>query len=556
MGAQHHEDLMASQPKITRVESFQTHPSRYRHWNLSIDGPVATLALDIDEGNGLRPDDYELKQNSYDLGVDIELADAVERIRFEHPGVRSVVLTSNQDRIFCAGANIKMLATSTHGFKVNFCRYTNETRCGLEDASARSGIRFLAACNGTAAGGGYELALAADEIILIDDGSSVVSLPEVPLLGVLPGTGGLTRMVDKRGVRRDVADVFCTKAEGFRARDAVKHRIIDGSFPRSKWEAGVKATAQKLAESGSVRTGPGIELTEITRPYKWVTVEHSDDQRVATLTIRSPDAAPPADTDALRSEGDSTWSIAAFRELEDALLHLRFTHDLVGLILLKTRGDGASVIAHEEALQSIAADGDWLAREVQLLQARILRRLDNTAKSMFAIIDPGSCFAGILFEMTLAADRSYMLEDEDGEVTVQITASSAGRFPMSTGITRLGARFVGTPDDIGAALATDGPLDAPTALDLGLVTLAPDDIDWDDEIRIAIEERISLSPDALTGMEQNLRFVGAETCDSKIFGRLSAWQNWIFQRPNAVGDEGALTLYGHPTRPRFDWRRT
>jgi benzoyl-CoA-dihydrodiol lyase len=547
---------MASQPKITHVESFQTHPSRYRHWKLSFDGPIATLALDIQEGNGLRPDDYELKQNSYDLGVDIELSDAVERVRFEHPEVKAVVLTSAQDRIFCAGANIKMLATSTHGFKVNFCRYTNETRCGLEDASENSGIRFLAACNGTAAGGGYELALAADEILLIDDGSSVVSLPEVPLLGVLPGTGGLTRMVDKRGVRRDISDVFCTKAEGFRARDAVKYRIIDGSYPRSKWEDGVRETAARLATTATERSGEGIELTEVTQPYQWVEVEHDDDVRVATITVKSPDGAAPSSGNALRAEGASTWSMAAFRELEDALLHLRFTYDTIGLILLKTQGDAEAVLAHDKAIESLAASGDWLAREIQLYQARVLRRVDNTAKSLFAIIEPGSCFAGILFELTLAADRSYMLEDEDGEVTVRITDASAGRFPMSTGMTRLGARFVGTPDDVAAALATDEALDAPSAFDLGLVTLAPDDIDWEDEIRIAIEERVSLSPDALTGMEQNLRFVGTENCDSKIFGRLSAWQNWIFQRPNAVGDEGALTLYGHPTRPRFDWRRT
>ncbi|MEZ4316706.1 MAG: 2,3-epoxybenzoyl-CoA dihydrolase [Myxococcota bacterium] len=547
---------MASQPKITHVESFQTHPSRYRHWHLSFDGAVATLALDIQEANGLREGDYELKQNSYDLGVDIELSDAVERIRFEHPEVKAVVLTSAQDRIFCAGANIRMLATSTHGFKVNFCRYTNETRCGLEDASANSGIRFLAACNGTAAGGGYELALAADRIVLVDDGSSVVSLPEVPLLGVLPGTGGLTRMVDKRGVRRDVADVFCTKAEGFRARDAVKYRIIDGSFPRSKWDDGVKQTAAELVGTASERSGAGIVLTEVTRPYRWVDFELDEDGRVATLTVKGPEGAPPTTGDALRAEGAGTWSLAAFRELEDALLHLRFTHDTVGLVLLKTQGSGADVIAHDDALEALVSGGDWLAREIQLYQARVLRRLDNTAKSMFAIIEPGSCFSGILFEMTLAADRSYMLEDEDGEVVVQVTAASAGRFPMSTGITRMAARFVGTPDAIAEALDTTGPIAAPEAFDLGLVTLAPDDIDWEDEVRIAIEERVSLSPDALTGMEQNLRFVGAETCDSKIFGRLSAWQNWIFQRPNAVGDEGALTLYGHPTRPRFDWRRT
>jgi benzoyl-CoA-dihydrodiol lyase len=547
---------MASQPKITHVESFQTHPDRYRHWSLSFDGPVATLALDIQEGNGLRPDDYELKQNSYDLGVDIELADAIERLRFEHPEVRSVVITSNQERIFCAGANIKMLATSTHGFKVNFCRFTNETRCGIEDASAHTGLRFIAACNGTAAGGGYELALAADQILLIDDGSSVVSLPEVPLLGVLPGTGGLTRLVDKRGVRRDVADVFCTKAEGFRSRDALKSGLIDGAFPRSKWEAGVAGVASELAEAAPEREGAGIVLHEITRPYTWVTVEHDEDGRVATLTVKAPDGAAPTTSEALREAGAHTWALQAWRELDDALLHLRFSHDTTGLVLLKTAGDAARVLEHDAALSALVDQGDWLAREIQLFQARVLRRVDNTAKSIFAIIDEGTCFVGTFFELTLAADRSYMLEDEDGAVTVQVTAMSDGRFPMSTGLSRLQARFIGSPESVAAALASDGPVDAPDAYDLGIVTLAPDDIDWEDEIRIAVEERVSLSPDALTGMEQNLRFVGSETCDSKIFGRLSAWQNWIFQRPNAVGDEGALTLYGHPTRPKFDWRRT
>lgn len=547
---------MGSEPRITKVESFSTHPDRYKHWKLSFDGAIATLALDIQEGNGLRPDDYELKQNSYDLGVDIELSDAVERIRFDHPEVRTVVLTSAQDRIFCAGANIKMLATSTHGFKVNFCRYTNETRCGLEDASENSGIRFLAALNGTAAGGGYELALAADQIALIDDGSSVVSLPEVPLLGVLPGTGGLTRLVDKRAIRRDVADLFCTKAEGFRVRDAKRYHLIDHSFPRSRWAEGVRRVAEALAETGSVREGPGIELTPLPSPYRWVEVEHAEGGRLVTLTVRAPDSAPPTTPDALRAEGAGTWAMAAFRELEDVLLHLRFTFDEVGLILLQTRGDAEQVLAHDQALADLAEQGDWLAREMELYRARVLRRLDNTAKSMFAILDPGSCFVGSLYEMTLAADRSYMLEDEDGEVTLQLTDASRGRYPMSTGISRLRARFLNDDSAFQKAMETDEAIDGPEAFDLGLVTLAPDDLDWEDEIRIAVEERLSLSPDALTGMEQNLRFAGAETCDSKIFGRLSAWQNWIFQRPNAVGDEGALTLYGHPTRPRFDFKRT
>ncbi len=552
---------MASDVTHQPVPSFHAHPDHYKHWSLGVDGAVATLTLDIVEENGLRPG-YELKQNSYDLGVDIELNDAVERLRFEHPEVRTVVFTSAQPKVFCAGANIRMLASSTHGFKVNFCRYTNETRCALEDASEHSGLKSIAALNGTAAGGGYELALACDEIWLIDDGSSVVSLPEVPLLGVLPGTGGLTRLVDKRRVRRDLADVFCTKAEGFRSRDALQHRLIDGAFPRSKWADGIANRAAELSDRAPAST-EGIPLTEVTstvsedglqRDYRHVTLSFDADQRLATLTVRGPDDVAPASLAALRAQGADTWSMQAFREVENALFHLRFNHPTIGLILLKTAGDPTAVMAHDAVI--LDNQDDWLAREIRLLQARIFRRLDNTARSMFAIVDQGSCFAGSLFELTLAADRSYMLEDEDGQVTVQISAASAGAYPMSTGITRLHARFSGTPEQVDVALGTQTPLDAPAALDLGLVTWAPDDIDWDDEIRIAIEERASLSPDALTGMEQNLRFVGAETCDSKIFGRLSAWQNWIFQRPNAVGSEGALTLYGHPTRPSFDWKRT
>ena len=552
---------MGTHEQITTVASFQTHPSRYKHWTLAIEGAVATMTMDVKEENGLR-DDYELKQNSYDLGVDIELNDAIERLRFEHPEVRTVVFTSGQPKVFCAGANIRMLASSTHAFKVNFCRYTNETRCALEDASQHSGLKSIAACNGTAAGGGYELALACDEIYLIDDGSSAVSLPEVPLLGVLPGTGGLTRLVDKRPVRRDVADLFCTKAEGFRSREALKYKLVDGTFPRSKWEAGIAARAAEMA-ARPARAAKGIELAPVlsevgddgSRTYTHVSMALDPDQRVASITVSGPTSAPPADAAALEAEGAATWSMAAFRELEDALFHLRFTHDTYGLILLRTRGDAAQVLAHDQALASMGEN--WLANEIRLLQARILRRVDNTARSFFAIVDPGSCFAGSLLELALAADRSYMLEDEDGEVTITVGGAQDGRFPMSTGLSRLQARFVQEPEAVTAALETRGAAqDAVAAFDLGLVTVAPDDIDWDDEIRIAIEERASLSPDALTGMEQNLRFVGRETCDSKIFGRLSAWQNWIFQRPNAVGDDGALTLYGHPTRPQFDFRRT
>jgi benzoyl-CoA-dihydrodiol lyase len=553
---------MGSHAVFQAVETFQTHPDAYRHWKLAVDGAIATLTLSVEELGGLRSGDYELKQNSYDLGVDIELADAVERVRFEHPAVNTVVVTSDYPKVFCAGANIKMLATSTHAFKVNFCRYTNETRCGLEDATENSGIRFIAALNGTAAGGGYELALACTEIYLIDDGSSVVSLPEVPLLGVLPGTGGLTRLVDKRMVRRDVADLFCTKAEGFRARDAVKYTLVDAAFPRSKWDAKITEVANASADRDRRGEG-GISLSRIesvvsedglTRTYTHVELVLSPKDRLATITISAPEEPAPATAEALHSAGSNTWSLQVYREFDNALLHLRFNHAELGLIVLYTRGDAAAVLAHDAALEAL--DTDWLAHEIRLFQARTLRRVDNTARSIFTVIDEGSCFVGSLFELVLAADRSFMLEDEDGEVTIQVTAASAGHLPMSTGITRLKARFIGDSTQVETALGTDGPLDAPDAFDLGLVTLAPDDIDWEDEIRIAIEERVSLSPDALTGMEQNLRFVGAENCNSKIFGRLSAWQNWIFQRPNAVGDEGALTLYGHPTRPRFDWDRT
>ncbi|MFT4624012.1 MAG: benzoyl-CoA-dihydrodiol lyase [Myxococcota bacterium] len=554
---------MGTQETITRVESFQTDPSRYRHYHLSIDGAVATLALDVQEENGLRQGDYLLKQNSYDLGVDIELADAVRRLRFEHPEVRTVVVTSAQPRVFCAGANIIMLASSTHGFKVNFCKFTNETRLTLEEASENSGLRTIAALNGTAAGGGYELALACQEILLIDDGSSVVSLPEVPLLGVLPGTGGLTRLVDKRQVRRDVADLFCTKAEGFRARDAKRHFLIDGSFPKSRWEAGVAAIAAERAAESPARAEAGISLADVAvevsedglvRTYRSVSVSIDPEQRVAHLTMAAPDAPAPADAAALRAEGCDTWAIRAWRELDDALLHLRFNHPTIGLVLLRTSGDPEAVKAHDAVI--LDNEGDWLVDEVRWLQARVLRRLDNTSRSVFAIIDQGTCFVGSLLELALAADRSYMLEDDDGEVTIEVTGASAGSFPTWLGGPRLGERFRRTPELAAAALAAGEPVDAPTALEMGLVTLAPDDIDWDDELRIAIEERVSLSPDALTGMEQNLRCVGSEGWPSKVFGRLSAWQNWIFQRPNAVGDDGALTLYGHPTRPQFDWRRT
>ena len=536
--------------------SFETHPDRYIHWDLEFEGAVATLTMHIKEDHPMWDGLYDLKLNSYDLAVDIELHDAVNRLRFEHPEVRCVLVTGAYDKIFCAGANIRFLGSSPHAFKVNFCKYTNETRVGIEDATQHSGQVYVAALNGTASGGGYELALACEEIYLIDDGNAAVSLPEVPLLGVLPGTGGLTRLTDKRRIRRDINDIFCTKAEGFRARDAKKYNFIDGSFPRSRWHEGIAARAQEIvAEQASKfpnRKGEGVALPALTRTetdegWSYPSVEVAIDGRVANVLLRGPDSAPERSAD--------TWSLRAFRELEDALLRLRINHLEVGLINLRTEGDAAQVLAHEAFILD-GCESDWFLMEVRHFQAQCLRRLDNMAKSVFAIIEPGHCFVGILFELTLSGDRSYMLLDDDLENTVQLSRANAGLFPMASGLSRLVARFPGDADAPGTALAHEGPIDAEVAEELGLVSAAPDDIDWEDEIRIAIEERISLSPDALTGMEQNLRFGGIETCETKIYGRLSAWQNWIFQRPNAVGKTGALTLYGHPERPVFDFRRT
>ena len=535
--------------------NFQTHPSQYKHWRVSYDGAVATVHMNVQQDKPMWDGLYELKQNSYDLSVDIELNDIQQRLRFEHPEVRCVVVTGgNPDspKVFCAGANIRMLGNAPHAFKVNFCKYTNETRCNIEDASRHSGQRWIAALNGTAAGGGYELALACEDIYLIDDGNAAVSLPEVPLLGVLPGTGGLTRLSDKRKVRPDVSDLFCTKAEGFRARDAKKYRLIDGSFPRSRWEAGIAGVAQTVADGIPARQGDAIELPTISSQdadgsweYKFVTVTVSG--RLATLTFRGPDAAPERSAD--------TWSLRAFRELEDALLRLRVNHLDVGLILLKSAGDREAVLAHEAWLNN-GRDSDWLLNEMYRFQLRTLQRLDNMAKSTFAIIEPGHCFVGLLYEMVLSADRSYMLLDEDEENSIALSGANQGAYPMASGLSRLQVRFLGEPDALNAAISLTDAVVAEDAEEMGLVTAAPDDIDWEDEIRIAVEERLSLSPDALTGMEQNLRFGGAESCETKIYGRLTAWQNWIFQRPNAVGERGALTMYGHPERPVFDFRRT
>lgn len=536
--------------------SFETHPDKYVHWDFEIEGSIATLTMHIKEDHPMWAGLYDLKLNSYDLAVDIELHDAVNRLRFEHPEVRCVVVTGAYDKIFCAGANIRFLGNAPHAFKVNFCKYTNETRCGIEDATEQSGLVFIAALNGTASGGGYELALACEEIYLIDDGNAAVALPEVPLLGVLPGTGGLTRLTDKRKIRRDMSDVFCTKAEGFRARDAKKYNFVDGAFPRSKWQDGIANRANEIVEEQSAkfpnRVGPGVVLpplhrTETDHGWSYTSVDVSIDDRVANLLLRAPTTNPERSAE--------TWSLRAFRELEDALLRLRINHLEVGLINLRTEGDSASVLEHEAFILD-GAESDWFLAEIKHFQHQCLRRLDNMAKSTFALIETGHCFVGTLFELALSADRIYMFLDDDGENSIELTRANAGMFNMANGMSRLEARYPGEPNAPAEALAEDGPIDAETADDLGLVTAALDDIDWEDEVRIAIEERVSLSPDALTGMEQNLRFGGAETCETKIYGRLSAWQNWIFQRPNAVGDRGALTLYGHPERPVFDFRRT
>jgi benzoyl-CoA-dihydrodiol lyase len=541
--------------------SFTTSPDRYRHWQLAFDGPVATLAMDVREDAGLSPD-YKLKLNSYDLGVDIELADAIQRIRFEHPEVHAVVVTSLKERIFCAGANIFMLRGSSHAWKVNFCKFTNETRLAMEDASAHSGLKFLAALNGICAGGGYELALACDEIILVDDGNSAVSLPETPLLGVLPGTGGLTRVVDKRKVRRDLADVFGTVAEGVKGKRAVEWRLVDAVYPTSQFKQGVAARAQELAAtSDRPSAGPGITLTPLapdvtdTRvEYSAVTLEIDRDKRVATLTVTGPEPGQSDSTEAIQALGDRFWPLRAFRELDDVLLRLRIREPLIGTVVVKTRGDQDAMIEMDELL--FANQDHWLVREIIHFVKRTLKRMDLTSRSFFALIEPGSCFAGTLFELALAADRSYMLDDPDEGNTIALSKMNSGVLKMSNGLSRLETRFLGEPERVAKVLAHEGPFDPQAALEAGLVSFAPDELDWDDEVRLAIESRASLSPDALTGMEANLRFAGPETMETKIFGRLTAWQNWIFIRPNAVGAKGALTAYGSQSRPEFDFNRT
>jgi benzoyl-CoA-dihydrodiol lyase len=545
---------------------FRTEPGRYRHWTLTVDGPVATLAMDVREDGGLRPG-YELKLNSYDLGVDIELYDAVQRLRFEHPGVGAVIITSGKERIFCAGANIRMLGQSTHGFKVNFCKFTNETRNGIEEASAESRQVYLAAVNGPCAGGGYELALATDYILMVDDGNTSVALPEVPLLAVLPGTGGLTRLVDKRRVRRDRADVFCTLEEGIKGQRAVDWGLVDEIVPRSQLETTVRERARELAARTDRPAGArGLSLTPLARAidgdrveYRHVRCAIDRARGVAEIQVSGPDTPPPAEPAGIHAVGADFWPLAVARELDDLILHLRTNEEEIGLWLLRTEGSADLVEAHDRFLAD--RGGDWLVREIRLFLRRVLKRLDVSARSLFALVEPGSCFTGTLLELALAADRSYMLEgtrpgDGAPPATVRLTAMNFGAYPMANGLSRLASRFLGQPghvDDLKGRMGAD--LDAAAAARAGLVTLTPDDIDWDDEVRVAIEERAAFSPDALTGMEASLRFAGPETLETKIFARLSAWQNWIFQRPNAVGPHGALQVYGTGQRSEFDRRR-
>jgi benzoyl-CoA-dihydrodiol lyase len=544
---------------MDRVD-YQTEPSRYKHWKLRFDGPTATLLADFDENAGLRPG-YKLKLNSYDLGVDIELHDAVNRIRFERPEVRTVVIMSARERVFCSGANIFMLGLSSHAWKVNFCKFTNETRNGLEDSSRHEGLKFLAAVNGSCAGGGYELALACDEIILIDDRSSAVSLPEVPLLGVLPGTGGLTRLTDKRHVRHDLADVFCTTSEGVRGERAVAWRLVDAIAKPAQFEAKVKERALALAAtSDRPSSAKGIALTPIERTieadvlvYRHVTVTIDRSARAATFIIKGPSGDQPQDTAAIEAQGANWYPLALARELEDAILSMRTNELDIGLWLMKSEGDLDAVLAMDATLRTLR--DHWLVRETIGYLRRTLSRLDVTSRSLFALVDEGSCFAGTLFEIALACDRIYHLASPSAP-KIALSAASFGDYPMASGQSRLGRRFYDDKAALEKLKANLGkPLGAEAAFALGLATSIPDDIDWTDEVRIAIEERASMSPDALTAMEANLRFDGPETLATRVFGRLTAWQNWIFQRPNAVGDKGALKVYGKGEKAAFDWNR-
>jgi benzoyl-CoA-dihydrodiol lyase len=549
----------------TRVD-FQTEPARYRHWKLKVDADVATLLMDVDEKGALF-EGYELKLNSYDLGVDIELADAIDRLRFEHPQVRVVVLRSAKPRVFSAGANIRMLAGATHAHKVNFCKFTNETRNGIEDFSENSGVATICAINGTAAGGGYELALASDYIMLVDDGSAAVSLPELPLLAVLPGTGGLTRVSDKRKVRRDHADVFCTTEEGVKGKRAVEWRLVDEVVPGSKFDEAIAGRARELAAKSNRGTaGRGIKLAPLTRTfaadavkYGSLSVEFDRAARLATITLRGPASPPPASADAITALGSEFWPLKLARELDDAILNIRLNELEVAAIVFKSSGDPAQVLAYDKFLD--VNKDHWLAREIRHLWKRVLKRVDLTSRSLVTLIEPGSCFAGTLAELVFASDRSYMLVgtlngDNRPPAAIMLSNCNFGPYLMSNGLTRLACRFLANPSDVDRAKAEIGKaLDAKAAQELGLITFALDDIDWDDEVRVFLEERASFSPDGLTGLEANLRFAGPETMESKIFARLTAWQNWIFQRPNAIGEEGALKRYGTGQKPVFDTKR-
>jgi len=548
--------------RVMTFIDYQTDPSRYRHWRIERDGNIAYLIMDVDQAGGLG--DYELKLNSYDLGVDIELNDAVQRLRFEHPEIHCVVIKSGKDNVFCAGANIRMLGKATHGAKVNFCKFTNETRLAIEDASNSSKQAYLCAINGNAAGGGYELALAADHIMLVDDRRSAVALPETPLLAVLPGTGGLTRVTDKRKVRRDRADVFCSIEEGIRGTKAVEWRLVDEVVPNSKWKDTVATRAHEIAKrSDRPKDAKGIELTPLNRKiekdrvsYSHVDVEIDRNRGIATLTVRGPSQGVPVSVEAAHALGANFWPLTVARELEDAILHLRTNEAAIGVVLFRTDGNAQAVLEHDDFLAK--ANGDWLMREIRHYLKRVLKRVDVTAKSFIALIEPGSCFAGTLAELAFAADRSLMLigtREGDNRKPAAITLGQAnfGFYPMGNGLTRLETRFLGEADTLKRAKNKIGvALPGEEAAELGLVTMAYEDFDWDDELRVMLEERASFSPDAMTGMEANLRFAGPETMETKIFGRLTAWQNWIFQRPNAIGEQGALKLYGSGVSPTFN----
>ena len=558
-------DAAATEQLSSRMEppDYRTDPSHYKHWRLAFDGPVATLTMDVAEDGGIRPG-YKLKLNSYDLGVDIELHDALQRIRFEHPEIRSVVITSAKNRIFCSGANIYMLGLSSHGWKVNFCKFTNETRNGIEDSSAHSGLKFIAACNGTTAGGGYELALACDEIILVDDRSSAVSLPELPLLGVLPGTGGLTRVTDKRKVRRDYADMFCTNPDGVRGQRAKDWRLVDEVVKPQQFAEHVKQRALKLAElSDRPSNAKGVALTPLKRTlyevglhYEFVDAQFNREARTVTLTVRAPEAVPATTMESALAAGASWWPLQMARELDDAILTLRTTELDLGLWILKATGNPEAVLAADEFL--LTHQENWFVREVLGMMRRTFARIDVSSRSLYAIVEPGSCFAGTLFELALAADRVYMRDAQDGEKvsTVVLSGMNFGALPMVNGLSRMMARFYQDSAQVDRLRNLTGKtLTVEEAMGAGLVTAAPDDLDWEDEIRQALESRAALSPDALTGLEANLRFGISETLETRVFGRLSAWQNWIFIRPNAVGTNGALKVYGTGAPVKFNWER-